>query len=90
MDVQHQPEAERFVVELDGHEAEVNYRLDGDVLAITHTGVPQAIGGRGVAGALVRAAFEHARANGLRVRPLCSYAAAWAQRHPEQADIVAG
>ncbi|HZX79344.1 MAG TPA: N-acetyltransferase, partial [Lysobacter sp.] len=53
MDVQHQPEAERFVVELDGHEAEVNYHLDGDVLAITHTGVPQAIGGRGVAGALV-------------------------------------
>ena len=52
--------------------------------------MPQAIGGRGVAGALVRAAFEHAGANGLRVRPLCSYAAAWAQRHPEQADIVAG
>ena len=88
MDVQHQPEAGRFVVVVDGHEAEVNYSLDGDVLAITHTGVPGEIGGRGVASALVRAAFDHARANGLKVRALCSYAAAWSERHPEQADIL--
>ena len=89
MDVQHQPESERFVVNVDGHEAEMNYRREGDVIAITHTGVPSEIGGRGIAGDLVRAGFDYARAHGLRVRPACSYAAAWAQRHPDYADVLA-
>ena len=89
MDVQHEPEAERFVVIADGVEAEVNYRREGDVLALTHTGVPEAIGGRGIAGRLVQAAFDYARAEGLRVRPLCSYAAAWIRRHPDYADVLA-
>ncbi|GAB6197363.1 GNAT family N-acetyltransferase [Lysobacter xanthus] len=89
MHVQHEPESERFVVALDGQEAEVSYEIEDGVLAITHTGVPEAIGGRGIAGDLVRAAFEHARAEGLRVRPLCSYAAAWTRRHPEYAELLA-
>ena len=89
MQVQHEPEAERFITHVDGHEAEVSYQLQDGVLALTHTGVPDAIGGRGVAGDLVRAAFEHARANGLRVRPLCSYAEAWSRRHPDYADVLA-
>ena len=89
MDVQHQPEAERFVVTADGHEAEVNYRVADGVLSITHTGVPEAIGGRGIAGDLVRAAFEYARSQGLRVRPACSYAEAWSRRHPDYADLLA-
>ena len=88
MDVQHQPEAERFVVTADGHEAEVNYHVEDGVMGITHTGVPEAIGGRGIAGDLVRAAFDYARANGLRVRPLCSYAAAWSRRHQDYADLL--
>ena len=89
MTVQHQPENERFVVTAEGHEAEVNYRIEDGVMSITHTGVPDAIGGRGIAGDLVRAAFEHARSEGLKVRPLCSYAEAWSRRHAEYADLLA-
>ena len=89
MDVEHQPDAERFDIHPDGHEAEVDYRVEGGVLAITHTGVPEAIGGRGIASDLVRAAFDFARAQGLRVRPACSYAAAWSRRHGEYADLLA-
>ena len=89
LSIQHQPERGRFAVTLDGHEAELDYRREGDVLAIVHTGVPEAIGGRGVAGALVQAAFDFARREGLRVRPACSYAAAWIRRHPGVADLLA-
>jgi uncharacterized protein len=88
MQVQHDPESSRFFTEVDGHEAEVSYQRQGDVLAITHTGVPDAIGGRGIAGDLVRAAFEHAREAGLKVQPVCSYAEAWSKRHPEYADLL--
>ena len=87
-EVQHQPEAGRFVTERDGFEAEVAYEIEGGQMLLTHTRVPPAIEGRGVAGELVRAAFEHARASGMRVRPLCSYAAAWSKRHSEYADLL--
>ena len=52
------------------------------------TGVVVDQDGRGVAGALVEAAFAHARAAGLRVRPVCSYVRAWAQRHPRYAAYL--
>ena len=78
----------RFSTALDGHEAELIYRLQHGALVIDHTGVPPAIGGRGVAGDLVKAALDYARAQGLRVVPACSYSAAYVQRHPEYADLV--
>ncbi|HZH44317.1 MAG TPA: GNAT family N-acetyltransferase [Lysobacter sp.] len=87
--ISHDPAHPRFVTEVDGQQAVLEYRMRGDTMELTHTGVPAPIGGRGIAGALVRAAFEHARAHGLRVRPLCSYAAAWAERHDDVRDLLA-
>ena len=71
----------------DGQACELDYRLDGGVMTITHTGVPEAVGGRGIAGAMTRHALEHARANGWKVVPACSYAIAYMQRHPEFDDL---
>lgn len=90
LDVVHQPEQSRFVVLLEGQEGELEYALEGDVATILHTRVPEAIGGRGVAGALNKAAFEAARTLGWRVIPKCSYAEAYVRRHPEYQDLVVG
>ncbi len=87
--VNHDPAQQRFTIVVDGVEAELDYQLRGDQLVIAHTGVPEAIGGRGIASDLVRAAFEYAREAGLKVRPACSYAAAWAERHPEYSQLLA-
>ncbi len=83
--IQHDPARQRFSTEVDGHAAWADYVLDpaGAVMAITHTPVPAEIGGRGIAGALVQAALEHARVQGWKVEPQCSYADAWMRRHPE-------
>lgn len=86
--IAHDPAARRFSVDVDGHRAVLEYQLGDGTLAITHTGVPAAIGGRGIASRLVEAAFAHARAAGLKVRPACSYAAAWVERHPEVSDLL--
>lgn len=88
LDIAHDPASRRFAVRVEGHEAELLYRRDGRRLTIDHTGVPEAIGGRGIAGELVKAALEYARAEGLRVVPACSYSAAYVRRHPEYADLV--
>jgi predicted GNAT family acetyltransferase len=86
--IRHQPEQNRFVAQVDGHEAELVYRMRDGKLSIEHTSVPQAIGGRGIAAALVKAALDHARAEGLRVLTPCSYAAVYIQRHPQYESLL--
>ena len=85
----HQAEASRFEARLPDGLALCVYRRDGDVLLLTHTEVPVALEGRGIAAALVRATLDWARTEGLRVRPLCSYVAAYMRRHPETQDLLA-
>ncbi len=87
--IQHQTAGNRFTCIVDDHEAELAYaRADGR-LDLRHTRVPDAIGGRGIAGDLVRAALDYARAEGLGVVPTCSYVASYIERHPEYEDLLA-
>ena len=61
-DVHHDPDARRLHTRVEGHEAELRYSLRDGRMVIDHTGVPDAIGGRGIAGILVKAALDLARA----------------------------
>ena len=88
-EIAHEPTQRRFTTEVDGQTGYVEYERAGDVMVITHTIVPSAIGGRGIAGALVRAAVEHAKAHGLKVDPRCSYADGWMRKHPEYEPLRA-
>lgn len=81
--VQHLPDQHCFQAEVDGEVGRAEYRLSGKVMAMTHTVVPPAIEGRGVAAKLVEAAFDHAKKHGLKIDPQCAYVAAYMQRHPE-------
>ncbi len=89
MDIAHDIRLHQFHVEVEGHRGVSNYVLHDGVMTITHTEVPPAIGGRGIAAALTRAALDTARREGWKVVPACSYAAAFIRRHPEFADLVA-
>lgn len=82
-EITHRPERKRFETELDGVTAYVEYRLTDGALDIVHTIVPPAIGGRGVAAALVKRAYDYARENRMKPLATCSYAVVWLQRHPE-------
>ena len=84
----HRSEASRFEAAYPEGLAVCVYRRQGEVLLFTHTEVPMALEGRGIAAALVQAALDWARAEGLRVRPLCSYVAAYLRRHPEAQDLL--
>ncbi len=87
--VQHDPDSSRFLASVDGVQAELDYECSAGVMRLTHTGVPSAISGQGVAAELVRTALEHARAKGMKVVPACSYVADYMKRHPEYQDLVA-
>ena len=77
-----------FSAQVDGHRCVVDYVLNQGVMTITHTGVPDAVGGRGIAAELTKFALDTARKDGLKIVPVCSYTAAYVRRHPEYADIL--
>ncbi len=87
-EVLHDESGREFRIEVDGVRAVLQYELGGGIMAITHTIVPDAIGGRGIAAELTRTALRHARSSGWKVRPLCSYAAAYLRKHAEWADLL--
>jgi uncharacterized protein len=84
--VSHDAGAHRFTTEVEGSHAYLDYTLAGDVMTITHTRVPPAIGGRGIAAELMRTALAAARGAGWSVKPACSYAVAYMARHPQEPD----
>ena len=86
--VRHNPAESRFECRLEDALAQCVYRRDGGTVEFVHTEVPEAMNGRGVAAAMVRQALEWARAEGLKVRPLCSYVASYMRRHPETQDLL--
>lgn len=74
--VRHDPDGQRFVAEVDGHEAYLAYGMVGeDRVDFRSTYSPPELRGRGVAGEIVAKALEWARAEGLAVIPSCSYVA---------------
>ena len=80
----------RFAIPGDGGlEAELVYRVEGDRLELIHTGVPEAWGGRGIGGRLVRTALQRARAEHLTVVPWCPFARRWLLDHPDETAGVA-
>jgi predicted GNAT family acetyltransferase len=87
--VRHDAARHCFRTSVDGHECELDYDLAGEVMTITHTGVPPEVGGRGIAGEMTRFALETARTNGWKVVPACSYAIGFMRRHPEFEDLRA-
>lgn len=86
--VTHDSAQSRFTAIVDGVLCVLDYQLHNGAMAIVHTGVPSQVGGRGIAADLTKVALDTARANGWKVRPLCSYAAVYVRRHPEYNDLL--
>jgi predicted GNAT family acetyltransferase len=57
------------------------YRREGARLLIRHVEAPPDLRGSGHAGRLMQAIMDLAAREGLRVVPLCSYAAAWLRKN---------
>lgn len=81
--------AHRFELVVDRHLSFSEYTLDGDVITFTHTIVPPALEGHGVASRLISGALAQVRARGLKVRPVCKFVKAYIERHPEWQDLLA-
>jgi len=90
MNIVHEPERHRFVANIAGDEALLEYsERPGAVLVYRHTYTPPHLRGRGIAAGVVRFALDHARAHGMTIVPRCSYVAKFIDENPEYAELVA-
>jgi uncharacterized protein len=80
---------DRFELIVDGHRAELLYRVEEGYLILIHTEVPEALRGRGLGGQLVRAAIARADRDGLTIVPWCPFARRWLKDHSDEAGAVA-
>ncbi len=87
--VHHNTAAQRFECTVDQHLCVADYQRSDDVLRLTHTHVHPSLQGRGIASALAAAAVELARAEGLKIDPVCSYMRVYMERHPETQALLA-
>jgi uncharacterized protein len=83
------PERGRFELVIGGQTVFARYARQGSTLVIPYVEAPPALRGTGAAGQLMKGVMEIARAEGLRVKPLCWYAAGWIQRHRAYHDLLA-
>ena len=78
----------RFELDTDGHIAFSEYQRGGGVLTIMHTEVPKELGGRGIGSTLIKGVLDIARAQDLKVKPLCPFAKGYIDRHSEYVDLL--
>lgn len=83
------PNGGRYTAIVAGEEAEMTYSRAGKTrIIIDHTGVPDSMRGLGVGLRLVEAAVSDARAEGVKIIPLCPFAKATLAKHAEWQDVV--
>jgi len=71
--VEHQQDKQRFVIPVDGHEAVLEYRLDGKHIDFNRTYVPDELRGKGLAERLVRHGLKWAKAQDYEIQASCWY-----------------
>jgi len=78
----------RYELDEQGLTTYADYRRTGDRLYIDYVFAPPALRGSGASGRLMTAVSQAARAEGLKITPICGYAAAWLRRSAEFRDLV--
>ena len=82
-------EAGRFTIALQGKVVGLTAYDERDGQRVFfHTEVDDAVGGRGLATALIGEALNRTRAQGLRIVPVCPTVTAYVKEHPEFGDVV--
>jgi predicted GNAT family acetyltransferase len=91
IEVRHDEAAKKYYAVVDGQESVCEYSAAGEkTLNFTHTYVPPALRGKGIAEQLVHEALEDARNRGFKVIPSCWYVKLYIDRHPQLQDVLAG
>ena len=66
----------------------VEYQETDELVVLTHTEVDPSFEGRGIGGALARAALDDIRERGLKALVICPFIIGWLRNHPEYQGLL--
>ena len=79
----------RYEMDEQGLTSYADYRREGTRMYVDYVFSPVPLRGTGASGRLMSALSADARAKGLKITPICGYAAAWLMRSHQYRDLVA-
>lgn len=88
MEIEHQKEKNRFVLNVDGDIAIVEYSIKNEIMYLTYSEVPSNLRGQGVGKILVEKTFEQLTKEGYKAVAICSYVKLIAERSNKWKDII--
>ena len=78
-----------FYITLDKKEkAFLTYSIEGNTMILESTYTPEKYRGMQLAEEMTRKAVEYAKLKKMKIRPLCSYAVVFFQKHPEYKELL--
>ncbi len=78
----------RFELTVDNYIAFIDFKQQDQLIKLIHTEVPEELGGRGVAAALVEKTLVYLEDNHYSLYPYCPYVYAYIKKHPEWKRVV--
>ena len=88
MEIEHQKENNRYVLNIDNQIAKIEYEINNSKMYLTHSEVPNSLRGRGIGKILVTKTFEKLTEEGYRAVAICSYIKLVAIRSEKWKDII--
>ncbi|MCW9038825.1 GNAT family N-acetyltransferase [Altibacter sp.] len=89
MEITENKEKKRFETTVEGKTGVIEYIRAQDKMYLTHTEVPDALEGKGIASSMAKYALEQIKDEGLKLVPLCPFIASYVKRHPEYKTLLA-
>lgn len=86
--IEHQKDEKRFVMDVDGHMAKVDYRHRDGKLWLVHSEVPLSLRGQGFGKILVEKTFEKLTEEGYEAVAVCPFIRKVASRSPHWKEII--
>lgn len=80
----------RFELQVEGHTAFIEYILTKEnVMYLTHTEVPKALGGKGIGTQIVELTLNYLKAHNYKLAPMCPFVAKYLVKNPDWQTLLA-
>jgi predicted GNAT family acetyltransferase len=88
MNIINNKERKQYELQVDDSLAKIEYIIAQGTIYLTHTEVPKALEGKGLASKLVLHVLEDIKQQDLTLVPLCPFVAGYIKKHPEWRELV--
>jgi uncharacterized protein len=89
MEVINNRDKNQFELQIEGHQAIIEYKIKKDKIYLISTQVPDALSGQGIGKKLVTGTIDQIETMNLKVVPVCSFIQAWFKRNPDKNNLLA-